>query len=1253
MAVQKLNEEAIFNVARKIESLDGRRAYLEQVCGEDAALHARVQALLRVHEEDGSFLKRPLPALVGTALEPLTERPGTVIGPYKLLEQIGEGGFGIVFMAEQQRPVRRKVALKIVKPGMDTRQVVARFEAERQALALMDHANIARVFDGGETASGRPFFVMELVRGIPITDFCDQNHLPIRERLELYMTVCQAVQHAHQRGIIHRDLKPSNVLVTLHDGRPVVKVIDFGIAKATGQQLTEKTLFTNFAQLIGTPLYMSPEQAEPSGLDIDTRSDIYSLGVLLYELLTGTTPFDKERLRTAAYDEIRRIIREEEPAKPSTRISRLGQAATTVSANRKSDPRRLAQLCRGELDWIVMKALEKDRNRRYESASAFAADVQRYLQDEPVHACPPSSWYRLRKFARRHKRMAVLTAAAIFLLLAATGVSSYFAIQADQRARDAQAAEQNETEQRAIAVEQADRATREAARSRRLLYASEMNLAGHAWEVGDTGRARALLERQWPQEGQDDLRGFEWRYLWRLCQDGSRQTLRGHTGTIWAIAFAPDGRTLASSSLDHSVCIWDLASQRRIGLLGLRAWGSASLAFAPDGKTLAIARVGRPVRLWDLAARCERASFWHRSNVNDVAFSPDGKLLATACHDRTVRIWEVATGREVGTLAGHPLELFCVKFSPDGKTLASSGRDTAVRLWDVAARSLIATLEGHTHSVPRLSFSPDCRTLASSSWDGTVRLWDTASRQEVKILRGQSSVAFSPDGKVLATGGGDGTLRLWDRATNQVTGLLRGHTSPTGVVAFAPDGRSLVSGSHDGTIKVWDVGPRPDPNTLTDEAGLDSLAISPDGNILAVGDFFDKTVKLYDIASRQRVAVLRGHEMRVWCVTFAPGGQNLASTGSDGTVLLWNLATKGPVAKFQHDSGVLEASFSPDGKLLAAGGTTGLVRVVLVWEIATRQQVARLAGTRVQFSPDGTLLATNSGNALHLWDVTTWREVAAFEAGAYDGFELGALAFAPDGKILATGAADGTLRLWDVAQKRQVASSRAHASRLHSAAFSPDGRRLATGGLDGTVKLWDVGLLQEVANFTGHHGPVGSLAFLPDGNTLATASYDATVRLWQAPPLPAALHEPADAPSVPPPVETFRLFSLELVEAAQGTLTPEGKAHRVDVTAVDGTPGHAQLSQVFDDLQEGATYTVRFRAKADTPRRMKLWGESAGPDRHGIGLDEEVSLSEDWQTYQCQFQAKNLKDWTKINFRLGNQTGTVWIADFTVNKGGK
>ncbi len=428
MSAQLPNVRSIFERALEIASDAHRQAYLDGACDAQPELRGKVDALLKAHAAAGSFLEEPA-LTVGQTLPfaPIAERPGTLIGPYKLLEQIGEGGFGVVFMAEQERPLRRRVALKVIKPGMDTRQVIARFEAERQALALMDHPNIAHVLDAGATDSGRPYFVMELVRGIPLTQFCDQNRLTVEERLKLFTTICHAVQHAHQKAIIHRDIKPSNVLVTLHDGQPVAKVIDFGVAKATGQRLTEKTLFTAFAEMIGTPLYMSPEQAEMSGLDVDTRSDIYSLGVLLYELLTGTTPFDRLRLQQAGYDEIRRIIREEEPPRPSTRISTLGATATIVSTQRKSEPDKLRRLVRGELDWIVMKCLDKDRNRRYDSAGALARDIDRYLRQEPVQACPPSAMYRFRKIARRNK-VALLTSAVaasalvLALLVAMAGV---------------------------------------------------------------------------------------------------------------------------------------------------------------------------------------------------------------------------------------------------------------------------------------------------------------------------------------------------------------------------------------------------------------------------------------------------------------------------------------------------------------------------------------------------------------------------------------------------------------------------------------------------------------------------------------------------------------------------------------------------------------------------------------------------------------------------------------------------------------
>ncbi len=456
MSDQPPTDKSIFLAALEIDAAADRAAFVEQSCAGDPALRASVGALLAAHDNPPQLLAVPEDAAPDPDAAGWPDHPGAVIGPYKLLQQLGEGGMGTVYMAEQRHPVQRKVALKLVKAGMDSKQVVARFEAERQALAMMDHVNIARVLDAGETpptyAGGmlRPYFVMELVHGVPITEYCDVHHLSPRERLELFVPVCQAIQHAHQKGIIHRDIKPSNVMVTLYDGRPVPKVIDFGVAKATEQKLTDRTLFTQFGFMVGTLEYMSPEQAETSALGVDTRSDIFSLGVLLYELLTGSTPLTRERIKEAAYGEILRLIREEAAPRPSARLSDSGEALASISAQRQTEPDKLTRLVRGELDWIVMKALEKDRNRRYETANGLAMDVQRYLANETVEACPPSAWYRFRKFARRNTA-ALLTISVVAAALAlGTAVSAWQAVRAMQAQRDA-------TEQRdaAIAAEQA------------------------------------------------------------------------------------------------------------------------------------------------------------------------------------------------------------------------------------------------------------------------------------------------------------------------------------------------------------------------------------------------------------------------------------------------------------------------------------------------------------------------------------------------------------------------------------------------------------------------------------------------------------------------------------------------------------------------------------------------------------------------------------------------------------------------------
>jgi serine/threonine protein kinase len=429
-----MSDTGIFKAAVRLPR-ERRAAYLDQACGTNHELRREVESLLEAHDQPGSFLESRLARLPGTVDEPsVTEKPGTVIGPYKLLQQIGEGGMGVVYMAEQQEPVRRKVALKIIKPGMDSHQVIARFEAERQALALMDHQNIARVLDASTTESGRPYFVMELVHGVPITQFCDDNQLTPRQRLALFVPVCQAIQHAHQKGIIHRDVKPSNVLVTMYDDKPVPKVIDFGVAKAIEQRLTERTLFTQFGALVGTFEYMSPEQAEMNALGVDTRSDVYSLGVLLYELLTGTTPLERQRLREAALGELVRLIKEEEAPRPSQRLSSSNNLPK-IAAARKTEPARLSKLVQGEIDWIVMKCLEKDRAGRYDTASGLARDVERYLRDEVVEAQPPTVRYRLRKFVRKNCAALATITVVVLLFVVGASVSTYQAVRATRAER--------------------------------------------------------------------------------------------------------------------------------------------------------------------------------------------------------------------------------------------------------------------------------------------------------------------------------------------------------------------------------------------------------------------------------------------------------------------------------------------------------------------------------------------------------------------------------------------------------------------------------------------------------------------------------------------------------------------------------------------------------------------------------------------------------------------------------------------------
>jgi serine/threonine protein kinase len=621
MAIDAARAKSLFLAASELADPAERAAYLERECGGDAELRARVEASLRANDA------APLPVAGGATVGPAhgqpetedygdpTARVGAVLaGKYKLVEAIGAGGMGNVLMAQQTEPVKRAVAVKVIKAGMDSKAVLARFEAERQALAMMDHPNIAKVLDAGTTDGGRPFFVMELVKGTPITRYCDEHKLTPRQRLELFVPVCQAIQHAHQKGVIHRDIKPSNVLVALYDDRPVPKVIDFGVAKAAGQALTDKTLMTEFGAVVGTPEYMSPEQASLNNLDIDTRSDVYSLGVLLYELLTGTTPVDRKSLGKAALLEILRIVREVEARKPSAKLSSI-DTLPSVAANRGTEPAKLSRLMKGELDWLVMKALEKDRTRRYETANGLARDIQRYLADEVVEARPPSVGYRVSKFVRRHKGQVIAASLVLLALvggIVGTTVGLFEAQRQEKIARDETTEKEKARAAEALRVKERDKANDDLNKANdkltHRLGVSAMALANAAYDSRDFKLAAERLDMV-PVE----QRGWEWRYLKGQLRGGIF-TLYGHESAVTSATFSPDGtRIVTGAGGQHEP-------------FEAKVWDARTGMYLFDLK--------------GLPARVEGVNI----PVVSVAFSADSKRIVTAGGDKTARVWDATTG---------------------------------------------------------------------------------------------------------------------------------------------------------------------------------------------------------------------------------------------------------------------------------------------------------------------------------------------------------------------------------------------------------------------------------------------------------------------------------------------------------------------------------------------------------------------------------------------------------------------------------